>query len=69
LWKKIVNYEIFSDIRPGSLISQKPNDPSETFEVGLKTDGYINVSHAVGDPKLTIYSVAELLKGEWWLME
>jgi hypothetical protein len=50
-------------------LAQKPNEPSETFEVGLKTDGYINVSHTVGKRKLTIYSVAELINGEWWLME
>ena len=69
MWIKIDNYEIFTDIRLGSLISQKPNNPNGTFEVGLKTDGYVSASHIIGELELTILSVKELIGDNWWLRE
>ncbi len=65
MWKKIDSYLIVADISAGDIITNKPDDPVDQYEIKSLHAGYVRARHSNGKIALKIFPEKELMSGKW----
>lgn len=67
MWKKITSNEAVAAIIVGNVITDKPNDPSNQYQIISIHEGAVRGLHVNGKVSLVLFPEDELTSGNWWV--